>query len=179
MPRGLSRGECAPARSRFGSRIRSRCSTAPPRWSSRAGAHRLYHLLGAAAGKWRASPRLCRQTSGIQRGVPVANGDRARGKGGRICSRNAAIPGGIIDDAAPHRDGWVFCIHREPQDVILSARHLRRASKDEGLESRRRLDPLDLLRALAGVANLGSGPDGERAAKRLIDILIAGIQARS
>ena len=41
------------------------------------------------------------------------------------------------------------------------------------------LDPLDLLRALAGVANLGSGPDGERAAKRLIDILIAGIRARS
>ena len=41
------------------------------------------------------------------------------------------------------------------------------------------LDPLDLLRALAGVANIGSGPDGERAAKRLIDILIAGIRARS
>jgi len=41
------------------------------------------------------------------------------------------------------------------------------------------LDPLDLLRALAGVANLASGPDGERAAKRLIDILIAGIRARN
>lgn len=40
------------------------------------------------------------------------------------------------------------------------------------------LDPLDLLRALAGVANIGSGPDGERAAKRLIDILIAGIRTR-
>ena len=39
------------------------------------------------------------------------------------------------------------------------------------------LDPLDLLRALAGVANIGSGPAGERAAKRLIDILIAGIRA--
>jgi AcrR family transcriptional regulator len=41
------------------------------------------------------------------------------------------------------------------------------------------LEPLDLLRALAGVANIGSGPEGERAAKRLIDILIAGLQARS
>jgi AcrR family transcriptional regulator len=41
------------------------------------------------------------------------------------------------------------------------------------------LDPLDLLRALAGVANASSGTDGERAAKRLIDILIAGIQVRS
>jgi AcrR family transcriptional regulator len=40
------------------------------------------------------------------------------------------------------------------------------------------LDPLDLLRALAGVANIGSGSDGERAAKHLIDILIAGIRAR-
>ena len=37
----------------------------------------------------------------------------------------------------------------------------------------------NLLRALAGVANISSGPDGERAAKRLIDILIAGIRARS
>ena len=41
------------------------------------------------------------------------------------------------------------------------------------------LDPLDLLRALAGVANIGLGPDGERAAKRLVDILIAGVRTRS
>jgi AcrR family transcriptional regulator len=41
------------------------------------------------------------------------------------------------------------------------------------------LDPLDLLRALAGVANIGLGPDGERAAKNLVDILIAGIRTRA
>jgi AcrR family transcriptional regulator len=41
------------------------------------------------------------------------------------------------------------------------------------------LDPLDLLRALAGVANVGLGPDGERAAKNLVDILIAGVRTRS
>jgi AcrR family transcriptional regulator len=41
------------------------------------------------------------------------------------------------------------------------------------------LDPLDLLRALAGVANIGLGSDGERAAKRLVDILIAGVRTRS
>jgi len=41
------------------------------------------------------------------------------------------------------------------------------------------LDPLDLLRALAGVANVGLGPDGERAAKSLVDILIAGIRTRA
>jgi len=29
---------------------------------------------------------------------------------------------------------------------------------------------------LAGVANIGLGPDGERAAKRLVDILIAGVR---
>jgi AcrR family transcriptional regulator len=41
------------------------------------------------------------------------------------------------------------------------------------------LDPLDLLRALAGVANVSSGPDGERAAKHLVEILIAGIRTRT
>jgi AcrR family transcriptional regulator len=40
------------------------------------------------------------------------------------------------------------------------------------------LDPLDLLRALAGVANIGLGPDGERAAKRLVDILIVGVRTQ-
>ena len=43
-------------------------------------------------------------------------------------------------------------------------------------EIRSDFDPLDLLRALAGVANMSSGPDGTRAAKRMIDILIAGIR---
>src|ERR1700722_16407616 len=43
-------------------------------------------------------------------------------------------------------------------------------------DTRSDFDPLDLLRALAGVANMSSGPDGTRAAKRMIDILIAGIR---
>jgi hypothetical protein len=41
------------------------------------------------------------------------------------------------------------------------------------------LDPLDLLGALAGVANIGLGPDGERAAKHMVGILIAGVRMRS
>ena len=41
------------------------------------------------------------------------------------------------------------------------------------------IDPLDLLRALAGVTNVNPGPDGTRAAKRMVDILIAGIQNRT
>jgi AcrR family transcriptional regulator len=47
------------------------------------------------------------------------------------------------------------------------------ASGDIRLDS----DPLDLLRALAGVANMSLG-DGTQAAKRMIDILIAGIRTR-
>jgi AcrR family transcriptional regulator len=39
-------------------------------------------------------------------------------------------------------------------------------------------DPLDLLRALAGVANMSPGPDAKQAAKRMVDILIAGIRTR-
>jgi AcrR family transcriptional regulator len=41
------------------------------------------------------------------------------------------------------------------------------------------IDPLDLLRALAGVANMSAGPDGKQAAKRMVDILIAGIRTRT
>jgi AcrR family transcriptional regulator len=41
------------------------------------------------------------------------------------------------------------------------------------------IDPLDLLRALAGVTNVDPGPDGTSAAKRMVDILIAGMQNRT
>lgn len=40
------------------------------------------------------------------------------------------------------------------------------------------IDPLDLLRALAGVANVSAGPDGKQAAKRMVDILIAGVRTK-
>ena len=39
---------------------------------------------------------------------------------------------------------------------------------------RKNLDPMDLLRALVGVANVASGPDWQQSAKRLVDILIIG-----
>ena len=41
-------------------------------------------------------------------------------------------------------------------------------------EMRADIDPLDLLRALVGVANVASGHGWEASAKRLVDILIAG-----
>jgi len=43
---------------------------------------------------------------------------------------------------------------------------------------RLQIDPLDLLRALAGVATIATGPDGTQAAKQLVDILLAGIAVR-
>lgn len=42
-------------------------------------------------------------------------------------------------------------------------------------EIRLDIEPLDLLRALTGVANLSAGPDSKTSAKRLVDILMAGI----
>ena len=49
----------------------------------------------------------------------------------------------------------------------------------ESGEIRLDLDPHALLRACAGVANINAGPDGKREAKRLVDILIAGIRTQA
>src|ERR1700730_10495564 len=39
---------------------------------------------------------------------------------------------------------------------------------------RKDLDPIDLLRALVGVANVATGPDWQQSARRLVEILILG-----
>jgi hypothetical protein len=39
---------------------------------------------------------------------------------------------------------------------------------------RRDLDPIDLLRALFGVANVATRPDWQQSARRLVDILVSG-----
>ncbi len=52
-----------------------------------------------------------------------------------------------------------------------------RASVKRAIQSgdiRKDLDPLDLLRALVGVANVATSPDWQQSAKRLVDILITG-----
>jgi hypothetical protein len=36
------------------------------------------------------------------------------------------------------------------------------------------LDPIDLLRAIVGVANVSSSPDWQQSARRLVEILILG-----
>jgi hypothetical protein len=43
-------------------------------------------------------------------------------------------------------------------------------------EIRKDLDPIDLLRAIVGVANVSTSPDWQQSARRLVDILIAGSQ---
>ena len=49
---------------------------------------------------------------------------------------------------------------------------VRRATKTGDI--RKDLDPIDLLRAIVGVANVSASPDWKQSARRLIDILIAG-----
>ena len=49
---------------------------------------------------------------------------------------------------------------------------VRRAIKSGDI--REDLDPIDLLRALVGVANVATSPDWQQSARRLVDILITG-----
>ncbi|WP_331319113.1 TetR/AcrR family transcriptional regulator [Methylobacterium mesophilicum] len=42
-------------------------------------------------------------------------------------------------------------------------------------EIRLDMDPLDLLRAVAGVANISSGPAWKQSARRLVEVLVAGL----
>jgi AcrR family transcriptional regulator len=43
---------------------------------------------------------------------------------------------------------------------------------------RKDLDPIDLLRAIVGVANVSASPDWQQSARRLVDILIAGARPK-
>lgn len=52
-------------------------------------------------------------------------------------------------------------------------RTLVKRASDNG-DIRKDLDPLDLLRALVGVAHVAASPDWRQSARRLVDILIAG-----
>jgi len=51
---------------------------------------------------------------------------------------------------------------------------VKRAIKNGDI--RKDLDPIDLLRALIGVSNVASSPNWQQSAKRLVDILIAGLR---
>jgi AcrR family transcriptional regulator len=60
--------------------------------------------------------------------------------------------------------------HARMWEVIRAL--VKRAIKSGDI--RRDLDPVDLLRALIGVANVASSPDWQQSARRLVDILITG-----
>ena len=49
---------------------------------------------------------------------------------------------------------------------------VKRATKSGDI--RKDLDPIDLLRALIGVANVSTSPDWQQSARRLVEILILG-----
>jgi hypothetical protein len=49
---------------------------------------------------------------------------------------------------------------------------VKRAIKNGDI--RKDLDPIDLLRALIGVANVATSPDWQQSARRLVEILILG-----
>jgi hypothetical protein len=49
---------------------------------------------------------------------------------------------------------------------------VKRAAKSGDI--RKDLDPIDLLRALIGVASVATGPEWQQSARRLVDILITG-----
>ncbi len=60
--------------------------------------------------------------------------------------------------------------HAQTHEAIR--RLVKRAVKSGDI--RKDLDPIDLLYALVGVANMASSPDWQQSARRLVNILIAG-----
>ena len=74
--------------------------------------------------------------------------------------------GALVDD--PHK------IYEASYGQVWEAvrRLVLRATESGDL--RADLDAIDLLRALAGVATVGAGPDWEQSARRMVDILILG-----
>jgi AcrR family transcriptional regulator len=71
--------------------------------------------------------------------------------------------------------------HKKVFEVSYAQMHeairrlVKRAVKSGDI--RKDLDPIDLLRALVGVANVASSPDWQQSARRLVDILVSGSQA--
>ncbi len=49
---------------------------------------------------------------------------------------------------------------------------------DSGDIAKGAIDPIDLLRAIIGVSMAGAGPDWDKAAKRMVDVLLGGLTAR-
>jgi hypothetical protein len=63
-----------------------------------------------------------------------------------------------------------LCSHARIWEAIRAL--VKRAIKSGDM--RKDLNPVDLLRALIGVANVATSPDWQQSARRLVDILITG-----
>ena len=72
--------------------------------------------------------------------------------------------------------GGASALYAESGAQMKQAAAMLVANAVAGGEIRLDMEPLDLLRALAGVMGKGSGPDGKRAARQMVDILIAGMR---
>ncbi|MGO7213007.1 TetR/AcrR family transcriptional regulator [Rhizobium ruizarguesonis] len=68
-------------------------------------------------------------------------------------------------------------LYADSADLIIGAVNLLVDRAVATGEIRLAMDPLDILRALAGGASISSGPAWRDAARQLIDILIAGMRA--
>ncbi len=73
--------------------------------------------------------------------------------------------------------GGTSALYAASTDLVTGAMKLLVDRASASGEIRLNMDPLDLLRAVAGVMTVGAGPDGKDSAGRLVDVLIAGIRA--
>ncbi len=80
----------------------------------------------------------------------------------------------IIAPALNHLAGGPGQLYESTGVIIKGAIDGLVARAVESGEIRGDLEPLDLLRALFGVANVASGPDWAQNAKRFVDILMLG-----
>ncbi len=80
----------------------------------------------------------------------------------------------IIAPALNNIVGGPSAVFEASHDQIWEAIRalVKRAIKSGDI--RKDLDPVDLLRALIGVANVATSPDWQQSARRLVDILVSG-----
>src|SRR5580658_8306632 len=78
----------------------------------------------------------------------------------------APVLNALVDDPKKVFEASYAQIHEALRALV------KRAIKSGDI--RKDLDPIDLLRALVGVANVSASPDWQQSARRLVDILITG-----
>jgi len=60
--------------------------------------------------------------------------------------------------------------------VIIDAMNRLAANAEKNGDIRLEFEAIDLLRALSGVANAGSGPNWIENARRMVDVLLQGVK---